>query len=336
MRSCWGPWGIGEYHGELLGASGSWLVAYSSSGGFGIVVSGVGCLGVPCMTDEAMGFTWGLWGVCKCYEVLMNATGFCWWLRGLSDVKYIHACFEMLQLLTSGVLGLLLLCCCRKEYPGMPLGFFVFSIKLANALVVLSSTAEDWEIVVRISALSVLLSVVAGCACFCASVFSLLHLIFLSQMSCQPPHALYSTCVCRTVQALVNETVPRVYHYTDLNCGEVGILVVLLIGSCAANGIGGILATWYVFLHWSSRYTYLYSEVKTNDNKPIVITNKMEFPTTDLKVPSNSTFFCEAVGLEQGQLSLMRTIEKLLEYKKYWLPSRKLKLKVEGSNVLTT
>nr|CAD7590208.1 unnamed protein product [Timema genevievae] len=196
------------------------------------------------MTDEATGFTWGLWGVCKCYEVLMNATGLCW---------YIHSCFEMLQLLTSGVFGLLLLCCCRKEYPGMPLGFFVFSIK----------------------ALSVLLSVVAGCACFCASVFSLLHLIFLSQMSCQPPHALYSTCVCRTVQALVNETVPRVYHYTDLNCGEVGILVVLLIGSCAANGIGGILATWYVFLHWSSRYTYLYSEVKTNDNKPIVITNKM-------------------------------------------------------------
>nr|CAD7195151.1 unnamed protein product [Timema douglasi] len=233
MRSCWGPWGIGEYHGDLLGASGSWLAAHSSSGGFGIVVS-------------SMRSCWGPWGIGEYHGDLLGASGS--WLAAHSSSGGFG-----IVLLTSGVLGLLLLCCCRKEYPGMPLGFFVFSIK----------------------ALSVLLSVLAGCACFCASVFSLLHLIFLSQMSCQPPHALYSTCVCRTVQALVNETVPRVYHYTDLNCGEVGILVVLLIGSCAANGIGGILATWYVFLHWSSRYTYLYSEVKTNDNKPIVITNKM-------------------------------------------------------------
>ena len=117
--------------------------------------------------------------------------------------------------------------------------------------------------------MSVCFAVVAAATCFCACVFALLHLVFLTSMTCEPAHVLNVTCVCQDVQ--------RTYHYTDLNCPEVGnILTILLIGSCAANSIGGVLATWYVFLHWSSRYSYLYSEVKTSDNKPIVFSNKLE------------------------------------------------------------
>jgi hypothetical protein len=117
--------------------------------------------------------------------------------------------------------------------------------------------------------ISVCVAVIAGVTCFCACVFALLHLIFLTSMECEPAHVLNATCLCQDGQ--------RTYEYTDLNCLEVGnILTILLIGSCATNSIGGVVATWYVFLHWSSRYSYLYSEVKTSDNKPIVFSNKIE------------------------------------------------------------
>jgi hypothetical protein len=117
--------------------------------------------------------------------------------------------------------------------------------------------------------MSVCFAVVAAVTCFCACVFALLHLVFLTSMTCEPAHVLNATCICQDMQ--------RTYHYTDLNCPEVGnILTILLIGSCATNSIGGVLATWYVFLHWSSRYSYLYSEVKTSDSKPIVFSNKLE------------------------------------------------------------
>lgn len=159
------------------------------------------------------------------------------------DIPY----WSGLPLLLSGIMGLLLLCCCHKDYPGMPLGIWMFSLKV----------------------MSVCVAVVAGVTCFCACIFALLHLIFLTSMECEPAHVLNATCICQDGQ--------RVYQYTDLNCLEVGnILTILLIGSCATNSIGGVLATWYVFLHWSSRYSYLYSEVQTSDNKPIVFSNKLE------------------------------------------------------------
>ena len=38
--------------------------------------------------------------------------------------------FAVFQLLLSGIIGLLLLCCCHKDYPGMPLGVWMFSLKV--------------------------------------------------------------------------------------------------------------------------------------------------------------------------------------------------------------
>ncbi|PSN43504.1 hypothetical protein C0J52_13413 [Blattella germanica] len=163
----------------------------------------------------------------------------------IRDIPY----WSGLSLLASGITGLMFLCCCRKSHPtpGVPHDIWMLSTK----------------------ALSIFLAVLATVSCFCACVFAMLHLVFLSSMQCEPAHVLHSTCVCQDIQ--------RVYHYTDLNCPEVeNILTILLIGSCAANGIGGILSVWYVFLHWSSRYSHHYSEVKTNDNKQTVFYSKKE------------------------------------------------------------
>ena len=132
-----------------------------------------------------------------------------------------------------------------------------------------SFDAACYNMNILLQAMSVCFAVVAAVTCFCACVFALLHLVFLTSMTCELAHVLNATCVCQDLQ--------RTYHYTDLNCLEVGnILTILLIGSCAANSIGGVLVMWYVFLHWSSRYSYLYSEVKTSDYKPIVFSNKLE------------------------------------------------------------
>lgn len=104
-------------------------------------------------------------------------------------------------------------------------------------------------------------------------------MIFLKRASCEPTNILNSTCVCRSVSDSENITdiTAKVYRYSDLNCIEdvQSILSVLLIGSTAANFLGGLTIAWYVYLHWSSRYSYVYSQVKTNENKPIIITNKI-------------------------------------------------------------
>lgn len=163
-------------------------------------------------------------------------------------------------LLLSGVLGLILLCCCRKDFPGYPRACYVFSYKVV----------------------SIVVSVVAVVACFCACVFAVLHMVFLYPMNCEPANVLNAVCICRSIQDdsenpenVLNVTA-RTFKYPDLNCPEVrNILPILLIGSAAANGIGGILVAWYLYLHWSSRYEYIYSQVRTNDNRPIVISNKM-------------------------------------------------------------
>ncbi|XP_075229308.1 uncharacterized protein LOC142328970 isoform X2 [Lycorma delicatula] len=176
------------------------------------------------------------------------------WAPRLStrDIPY----WSGFPLLFSGILGLILLCCCRKDYPGKPYNCHTFIFKV----------------------LSIIVSILAGGACFCASAFGVLHLLFLSKATCEPFNVLNSTCVCRIVidSEYVTDITNKFYRYSDLNCLEVqNILSVLLIGSTAANFFSGLLIAWYVFLHWSSRYSYVYSQVRTNENKPIIISNKI-------------------------------------------------------------
>lgn len=92
-------------------------------------------------------------------------------------------------------------------------------------------------------------------------------------MTCTPMDKLNETCVCKMDES---STLPiKSYHYLDLSCPEVNILSVLLIFSCVTNAIAGIISLWYVYLHWSSRYMYTYSKVRTknNNNTPIIIGN---------------------------------------------------------------
>jgi len=134
----------------------------------------------------------------------------------------------------------------------MPKGYFVYSVK----------------------ALSIFLSTVAGAACLTACAFAIVHLISLSTMSCAPLDQLNATCFCQVESANDTSLPVKSYHYIDLNCPEVDhILSVLVIFSCGTNAIGGITALWYVYLHWASRYGYTYSKVRTEENRPVVISN---------------------------------------------------------------
>lgn len=122
---------------------------------------------------------------------------------------------------------------------------------------------------------SVFLSSWAATACFVCCVFAILHLVSLSTMTCTPPLQLNATCYCK-IENPENVTIAPIksYHYVDISCPEVeNILSILLIFSCATNGMAGVLATWYVYLHWASRYQYAYSEVKMKENAPIVFSN---------------------------------------------------------------
>lgn len=74
-------------------------------------------------------------------------------------------------------------------------------------------------------------------------------------------------------------------RYMDLNCPEVeNVLTILLIFSCACNGLGALVVGWYAYLHWgrkSKRPKYV--QVRTNTiprnnplNRPIYKSNLEE------------------------------------------------------------
>lgn len=123
--------------------------------------------------------------------------------------------------------------------------------------------------------LSVFLSTVAGVISLIASVFACIHLMGLLFMACEPQVHLNNTCLC----TLSNSTslpafIEQQHHYADLQCHELNnFFVFLMIGSCGANLIGALVALWYVYLHWSSRYLYAYTKVQTNAAKESQGTN---------------------------------------------------------------
>lgn len=49
-----------------------------------------------------------------------------------NDTKMFVTPICLFQLLISGILGLILLCCCRKEYPGMKGGKCIYSTKVTD------------------------------------------------------------------------------------------------------------------------------------------------------------------------------------------------------------
>lgn len=137
-----------------------------------------------------------------------------------------------MPLLLSGSFGVCLLCCFKKEYPGMRPGLCLSLTK----------------------AISVILAVLASVACVLACVFSAMHLARLMRQVCTPAHVLNATCVCKP-QEHENVTASEMsVKYMDLNCPEVeSILTILLIFSSTCNALGAIVSGWYSYLHWSTR-----------------------------------------------------------------------------------
>ncbi|XP_024946900.1 sarcospan isoform X2 [Cephus cinctus] len=150
-----------------------------------------------------------------------------------------------MPLLLSGSFGVCLLCCFKKEYPGMSPGFCLSATKVV----------------------SVFLSTLASAACIIACVASAMHLARLTGLECTPPRVLNATCVCRPRGDFSNPS-QSLLRYEDLNCPDVeNILTILLIFSSTCNGLGAIVAGWYCYLHWSTREKRpKYMQVRTNPN----------------------------------------------------------------------
>lgn len=129
----------------------------------------------------------------------------------------------------------------------------------------------------KLQVTSIFLSTVAGAVCLIACAFAIIHLTFLYTMYCAPFNELNSTCFCQLDGKNNSTTVTsKSFHYVDLSCPEVNhILSILIIFSCGTNGISSIIAIWYVYLHWVSRYSYTFSKVKTKRKRPIVINNSI-------------------------------------------------------------
>lgn len=125
--------------------------------------------------------------------------------------------------------------------------------------------------------ISIILSIISGISCLTACCFALIHLTSITLMSCTPIGKLDDTCVCKSNEEdnINNIILIKSYHYSDLSCPELDILSILLIFSCVTNLIAGVISLWYVYLHWSSRYMYAYSKVRTKNgnNTPIIIGN---------------------------------------------------------------
>ncbi|XP_011050241.1 PREDICTED: uncharacterized protein LOC105143552 isoform X1 [Acromyrmex echinatior] len=148
-----------------------------------------------------------------------------------------------MPLLMSGSFGICLLCCFKKEYPTLTSGFCLSATKVV----------------------SVFLAVLATVACVSACIFSAIHLSRLMGLECTPARVLNATCVCRPRGESL-DSLEGIIRYIDLNCPEVeSILTILLIFSCTCNGLGVLVAGWYSYLHWSTRYKRpKYTQVRTN------------------------------------------------------------------------
>ncbi|XP_043286568.1 uncharacterized protein [Venturia canescens] len=151
-----------------------------------------------------------------------------------------------MPLLLSGSFGVCLLCCFRKEYPGMSPGFCLTSTKV----------------------ISVFLAALSTIACLVACVTAAMHLIKLNGLECTPARVKNATCACRPRTELASPSEPLL-RYVDLSCPEVeGILMILLIFSSACNLVGAIVAGIYCYLHWCTREKRpKYIQVRTNSTQ---------------------------------------------------------------------
>ncbi|CAH0390050.1 unnamed protein product [Bemisia tabaci] len=202
---------------------------------------------VPIIYDYKMATSLVILQIILGFVVCSLATWLILWAPRLSVPLIPY--WSGIPLALSGVFGVMLMCCFRKDHPGLPL----------------SSCALVFKV------LSLLITGVACVACLTAGISAVLHLVFLYDATCQPINTVNTTCVC---DGVINPTFEYFdvvtyvfgssYHYFDLNCLQVRhILTVLLIGSSIANFLASLMLILYIYLHCSCRSGYKYSKIST-------------------------------------------------------------------------
>ncbi|XP_046652506.1 uncharacterized protein LOC124343279 [Daphnia pulicaria] len=160
-----------------------------------------------------------------------------------------------IPVMLSGIFGLFLLCCCRKQYPGMRGGCCVFVVRVQYIIC------------------NACLAMLATAACVCACVFASVHVSQLVTMECQSPTVnatllvgtaefqLNSTCLC-----IGGERQDEVFTYDPLSCSEVlQVLPIYLTASAVTNGLAVLVSSWYIVLLWSNRFAYTYAGLKLSE-----------------------------------------------------------------------
>ncbi|KAI5756024.1 hypothetical protein M8J77_021443 [Diaphorina citri] len=189
-----------------------------------------------------------------------------------------------IPLILAGFSAYILLYFCRKEYPGMQLNCYMFLYKI----------------------FSISLSLITCVLCFCAAIFTIFHLTFLSYAICDSitsdsiapgnnqsnnitqfisqsmkSTSQSNTCMCAIQSVALNPLVDNMMKMSiqsflyPVTCADVrSKLSLVLLASGVLNGAAGVLLFYYVYLHWKSRYLYVYSHVDSAQTKPSIITNK--------------------------------------------------------------
>lgn len=206
------------------------------------------------------------------------------WMPLLNSRDVPH--WSAASLVLSSVFGLFLMCCCRKQHPGMRGGCCVFVVR------------------VQYIVCNLILAMIATAACLCACIFASLHVSELLRMKCgvspnvtpnatypppppppspeqllsddenatsrtaeellAPEEATYrleeqllgwnSSCLCRGVDS------NQLYTYDPLSCRQVEkVLLIYLLTSAVANGVAVFVCGWYTLLLWSNRFAYAYA-----------------------------------------------------------------------------
>ncbi|KAL1465509.1 hypothetical protein WDU94_005073 [Cyamophila willieti] len=204
-----------------------------------------------------------------------------------------------IPLLLAAVAAYVLLYCCRKEYPGMHHNCYiflykVFSICLSLLASILCFTAAIFCVFhvtflsysicndtpsntlrnVDTDSTSVNSYGIVTSSIRHDSVSNTIRGVNSSTPSPSCFCQAHTTGVNSFVKTMLQMTTPE-FLYSDISCiGVRSQLTFVMLCSGILNGIAGMVLFYYVYLHWKSRYLYVYSYVDSSRTKPSVITNK--------------------------------------------------------------
>uniref|UniRef100_A0A8D8V3X7 Sarcospan n=1 Tax=Cacopsylla melanoneura TaxID=428564 RepID=A0A8D8V3X7_9HEMI len=211
-----------------------------------------------------------------------------------------------IPLILAAISAYILLYCCRKEYPGMHLNCYIFLYKVSSICLSLLASMLCFT-----AAIFCLFHVTFLSYSICndtlrtvdtdstsiksyGTVPSNIQMDSIhSNVDSVPRRMVNSSttgfnsktipsCSCEAhttgvnslVKTMLQMTTPE-FLYRGVSCTSIrSELTFVMLCSGILNGIAGIVLFYYVYLHWKSRYLYVYSYVDSGQTKPSVITNK--------------------------------------------------------------